>query len=82
MSLLEMSPSKSVAKSVRISSGAKSVTDEEYYPTTLIWQIKPECLFETGLAKNFTSLASNTIFCYQIKMFPSKIIRYLSDGDN
>ena len=46
-----MSPSKSVAKSVRISSGAKSAANEEFdLSTTLIWQIKSGYfLFETGL---------------------------------
>ena len=58
-----MSRSKSVAKSVRISSGAKSAANEESdLSTPLIWQIKSDYfLFETGLTINFTCFLHNIL---------------------
>ena len=73
-----MSPSKSVARSVRISSGAKSVTNQEY-----ISSLKKALHCQLYLF-GITGLYC-TIFCYQIKMFPRLFtisMRRITDGSD
>ena len=70
--VLEMSPSKSVARSVRISSGAKSVTNQEYIKS------KKSPPLSTLLIWNYRSLLHNILL--PNKNVP-KIIHYLNEED-
>ena len=75
LSLLEMSRSKSVARSVRTSSGAKSAAREEYkyllLSTRLIWQILSLSVAQFNLHFNSPGgSCSYPISCYEIKIFP------------